>query len=163
VPSKLSPSATDYVVALTADEKRTIADRIGDRGSVEPVPGHKDLALVRLRKASADPREAWTQARRAIGDGTQIQPVLLDPEGQAQFPTGEVSVRFHRAVSDDDLDRFAAQHKLRVVRRNEFVPEQIVFEPVESARYLPDVVDELGASDDTRLAWANTIGKYERK
>jgi hypothetical protein len=162
VSTKLSPSATDYVVELTA-EPRTIADRLGDRGSVEAIPGRTDLALLRLSKSSTDPREAWTQARRAIGDGAQVQPVLLDPEGQAQFPTGEVSVRFHRAISKDDLERFAARHKLRVVRRNEFVPEQIVFEPVERARYLPDVVDELGASDDTRLAWANTLAKYERK
>ena len=163
MPSKLSPSATDYIVALTAGEPGTIADRIGDRGSVEPIPGRKDLARLRLRKSATDPREAWALARRAIGDGTRIQPVLLDPDGQEQFPTGEVSVRFHRAISDDDLDRFAARHKLRVVRRNEFVPEQIVFEPVEPARYLPDVVDELGASDDARLAWPNTIGKYERQ
>lgn len=163
MPSKLSPSATDYVISLEEGEPRAIAERIGERGSVEPIKGRSDLALLRLRSASGDPRQAWEQVLDAIGDATDVQPVLLDQEGQPQYPTGEVSVRFHDAMSEDELARFAVHHKLRLVRRNEFVPEQVVFEPVEKSRYLPDVVDELDASDRTRLAWANTIARYERK
>jgi hypothetical protein len=162
VASKPSPSRTEFVVTGPARQRDRIVDRLGDLGSVEQVKGQSDFVLVRLRDAGQDPRKAWEHAQAALGEDTRIQPVLVDADGKPQYPTGEVSVRFRGPVSDDDLERFAAKHHLRVVRRNEFVPEQIVFEPVESARYLPDVIDELGASDAARLAWANTIAKYER-
>jgi hypothetical protein len=118
--------------------------------------------LVRLRAGASDPRAAWKQAHEALGTDPAIQPVLLDADGKPQYPTGEVSVRFRERPSDAELERFAKAHALRFLRRNEFVPEQAVFEPVEKARYLPDLTEELDASTDVKLAWANTIAAYDR-
>ena len=161
MPSKSSPSRTEFIVKGTGAD--AIADRLGSRGSVESVGGDSDLVLVRLRTATGNARDSWRQAQEAVGAKTTLQPVFVDADGQAQYPTGEVSVRFHKAVSKADLDRFAAKHDLRILRRNEFVPDQVVFEPVEDSRYLPDVIEELEASGETRMAWPNTIGTYRRK
>lgn len=162
VPAKLSPSRTEYVVSLTDRKPDSMADRLGARGSIERMKGRADLGLIRLRDASGDPRTAWEQTQKALGADASIQPVLLDADGKPQYPTGEVSVRFRERPSDPELERFANAHGLRFLRRNEFVPEQAVFEPVEKARYLPDLTDELDASKDVTLAWANTIAAYDR-
>jgi hypothetical protein len=87
---------------------------------------------------------------------------MLDPNGKPQYPTGEVSVRFRSVLADAELRAFATRHGLRLVRRNEFVPEQAVFEPLKKDQYLPDVIDEVSAADESRLAWANTIAAYQR-
>jgi hypothetical protein len=139
-----------------------IAAHVGDRASVEPIAGSSDLVLVRVPATRGSAREAWQRVNDQLAGGTSVQPVFLDADGRPQYPTGEVSVRFRSAVSDAELDRFAARHKLRVLRRNDFVPEQVVFAPVESSDYLPDVVDALEASAETRMAWPNTVAKYER-
>jgi hypothetical protein len=160
VAAKLSPSPTDFVV--TGGRPDSIAARVGDRASVEPIAGSSDLVLVRLPAARGSAREAWQRVHDQLAGGTAVQPVFFDAEGQPQYPTGEVSVRFRSSVSDADLDRFAARHKLRVLRRNEFVPEQVVFAPIGESHYLPDVIAALESSAETRMAWPNTIGKYER-
>jgi hypothetical protein len=163
VPAKLSPSRTEYVVSLTDGSPDSMADRLGARGSIEPIKGRSDLGLIRMRDAvGGDPRKAWKEAQDAVGREAGVQPVLLDADGQPQYPTGEVSVRFRERPSDAELERFARAHALRFLRRNEFVPEQAVFEPVEKARYLPDLTEELDASTDVKLAWANTIAAYDR-
>jgi hypothetical protein len=162
VPAKLSPSRTEYVVSLTDLKPDSMADRLGARGSIERMKGRSDLGLIRLRDASGDPRKVWEQTQQALGGDAHIQPVLLDADGKPQYPTGEVSVRFRERRSDAELTHFASAHGLRLLRRNEFVPEQAVFEPVEKARYLPDLTEELDASKDVKLAWANTIAAYER-
>jgi hypothetical protein len=163
MPSKQSPSPTLYVVDLKEREPESIARRVGSKGSLEEVKGRKDLMLLRMPDQSADPRTAWEHARKTIGDGGAVQPVLLDPDGKSQLPTGEVSVRFRETPSDEQLERFAHEHGLRLLHRNEFVPQQAVFGVVQNDRYLPDLVDELSASDAARLAWANTIAGYERQ
>jgi hypothetical protein len=131
-------------------------------GSLEEVKGRSDVRLLRVGDEASDARDAWKKAQRAAGPDAPVQPVLLDEDGKKQLPTGEVTVRFRTAFSDQDIDAFARAHGLRLVRRNEFAPEQVVFEVVEPARYLPDVVDELTDSKDTRQAWANTLASYDR-
>jgi hypothetical protein len=159
--TKPSPSSTLYVVTLKDAARETVARRLGDKGSVEPIKGRSDLALVKLSHHAANPRDAWQDARKSIGGGS-IQPVLLDSDGKTQYPTGEVSVRFHEAPTEDQIRAFARTHGLRLLRRNEFAPQQAVFEVVESNRYLPDLVDDLSESRDVRVAWANTLAEYER-
>jgi hypothetical protein len=161
VASRQFPSSTDYVVALQDHQRDDVARRIGSRGSVTDLKGRPDLMLVQLHGGASDPRKAWEQAQKALGADACIQPVLLDADGKPQYPTGEVSVRFRERPSDAELERFASAHGLRLLRRNEFVSEQAVFEPLERSRYLPDLIVELGASEDIRLAWANTVAEYD--
>jgi hypothetical protein len=162
VPAKQHPSRSEYVVSLSDDEREALARRIGSRGSIETLKGSSNLTLIKLTEPSEDARQAWEQAHTAVGGAAQVQPVLLDPEGKPQYPTGEVSVRFRTALAEPELREFAERHRLRLLRRNEFAPEQAVFEPVEKDRYLPDLVDELSTASEARLAWANTMASYDK-
>lgn len=74
--------------------------------------------------------------------------------------TGEVSVRFHGAPSDAELAGFAAEHGLRLLRRNELVPQQAVFQPLESD--LRSVVQRIEREGAARAVWANTLSAPQR-
>jgi hypothetical protein len=160
--AKQTPSSSEYVVKLTKPQREAAASRIEKLGALEDLKGRSDMALLRLRSGSEDPRKTWQEARQALGDAASVQPVLLDPNGAPQFPTGEVTVRFQSKLSDEELRRFAEANGLRLRQRNEFAAEQAVFEVLEPARYLPDVVDELSKDSATRLAWANTVAAFDR-
>jgi hypothetical protein len=88
-------------------------------------------------------------------------PVLLDEEGVPHELTGEVSVRFTVSPSEEALRRFALRHGLRLVRRNEFVPQQAVFQPLEESP-LPELARKLEREEGVRAAWANTLSPYQR-
>ena len=160
--AKQHPSRSEYVVSVSAEEREALARRLGKGGSVEPIGGGSDLTLIKLTDPEGDARKAWEQLHETVRGGTHLQPVMLDPNGKPQYPTGEISVRFRSALADAELRDFAKRHGLRLVRRNEFVPEQAVFEPLKKDQYLPDVIDEVSAADESRLAWANTIASYQR-
>jgi len=74
--------------------------------------------------------------------------------------TGEVSVRFHASPSDAQLAGFAAEHGLRLVRRNELVPQQAVFEPLGSD--LRTVIQRIEREGAARAVWANTLSAPQR-
>jgi hypothetical protein len=74
--------------------------------------------------------------------------------------TGEVSVRFHGAPSDAELAGFAAEHGLRLLRRNELVPQQAVFAPLGSD--LRSVVQRIEREGAARAVWANTLSAPHR-
>jgi hypothetical protein len=83
-------------------------------------------------------------------------------EGEA-YPTGEVSIRFAEPLAGEDLDSFISKHGLQLLRRNEFVPEQVVTAPqAPSGTWLPDVVDKLNAEGVVAKAWPNTLARYRR-
>jgi hypothetical protein len=161
--AKPTPSRSLFVVRVKDKDSQAVARQLNAVGSLEEVKGRADVRLLRVGDETSDARDAWQKAQQAAGPHAAVQPVLLDQDGKTQLPTGEVTVRFRTALSDKDLDAFARAHGLRLVRRNEFAPEQAVFDVVEPARYLPDVVDELSESKDTRQAWANTLAAYERQ
>jgi hypothetical protein len=162
VAAKQTPSGSQYVVKLAKQQREAAVSRLEKLGDVEELKGRSDLALLRLHGQSDDPRKMWQEARQALGDAASVQPVLLDPNGAPQFPTGEVTVRFQSKLTDEELRRFAEANGLRLRQRNEFAAEQAVFEVLEPARYLPDVVDELSKNSATRLAWANTVAAFDR-
>ena len=161
--AKPTPSRSLFVVRVKDKDSKNVARQLTDVGSLEDVKGRPDVKLLRVGEEASDARGAWQKAQQAAGPDAAVQPVLLDQDGKKQLPTGEVTVRFISALSDADLEAFARTHGLRLVRRNEFAKEQAVFDVVESARYLPDVVDELTESKDTEQAWANTLASYERQ
>jgi hypothetical protein len=120
---------------------------------------------MRLRTGgkSSDPRGAWQDVQALLGESATVQPVLLDESGHEQYPTGEVSVRFLDAASDQQLKQFAESYGLRLHRRNEYVPQQAVFTPLEPVRrYLPDLVREIASDGDVQAVWANTLAHYRR-
>jgi hypothetical protein len=82
---------------------------------------------------------------------------------QTDLLTGEISVRFFRAPSDAELNGFAAQHGLRLLRRNDLVPQQAVFRPVEPPPGdLRDVVSRIEGDAAARAVWANTLSSPQR-
>jgi hypothetical protein len=83
-------------------------------------------------------------------------------DGEA-YPTGEVSIRFAEPLAGDELDSFISKHGLQLLRRNEFVPEQVVAAPeAPNGTWLPDVVDKLNAEGVVAKAWPNTLARYRR-
>jgi hypothetical protein len=156
---KQSPSSHLFVVK--AQDQTAAAQRLSGLGRVQPLVGARALLLT--LPATGDARSVWNRAREAVGSAGTVQPVLLDEEGGPHYPTGEVSVRFLEAPGEEELKRFAARHDLRLVRRNEFVPQQAVFQPLDgSGSYLPDLVERLEREAGTRTAWANTLSQYRR-
>lgn len=77
--------------------------------------------------------------------------------------TGEVSVRFHGAPSDSELAGFAAEHGLRLLRRNELVPQQAVFQPLQPlGNDLGSVIRRIEREGAARAVWANTLSAPQR-
>jgi hypothetical protein len=154
-------SPSNHLFVVHAQDQTTIAQRLSTLGCVQPLAGAGALLLT--LSVSSDARSAWSRAREAIGSAGTVQPVLLNEDGGPHYPTGEVSVRFLEAPGEEELRRFAARHDLRLVRRNEFVPQQAVFQPLDrSGSYLPELVERLEREAGTRAAWANTLSQYRR-
>ena len=131
-------------------------------GKVEELGG-SDLLLLRLNREAASAKTAWERIRKRLNRDESVQPVLVDRSGSPQYPTGEISVRFRKAPTEAGLKKFARAHGLRLGSRNEFMPQQAIFELAEAAeRYIPKVVKEVSGDESVERAWANTIGRYER-
>jgi hypothetical protein len=82
---------------------------------------------------------------------------------ELQWFTGEISVRFTAVLKDEELHLFAAEHGLKLLRRNEFVPQQAVFQPLDASRSsLPEIVRRLEREKRAQSVWANTLSQYER-
>lgn len=155
------PSRGDFVLQARRD-REVVRRELEPLGAVEELQG-SDLLLLRLNKAPASAKSAWERIRKMLGEGESVQPVLLDDSGLPQYPTGEISVRFRKPPSDASLKRFARAHGLRLSSRNEFVPQQAIFELAEAGgSYIPKVVKEVAGDESVELAWANTLARYER-
>lgn len=89
------------------------------------------------------------------------QPMLRDEKGESYYLTGEVSVRFTAPLNEEELRRFAGLHGLRLVRRNEFVPQQAVFEPLQES-LLPELAHRLEREAGVQAAWPNALRRYQR-
>jgi hypothetical protein len=85
-----------------------------------------------------------------------------DDVGEPVYLTGEISVRFYDSPGDEDLRRFTTRYGLRLLRRNEFVAQQIVFKPLDTTRSLPELVQEIEREETTKAVWANTLRRFER-
>ena len=155
------PSKDLFVVHAKRD-RQTVQDALLDFGEVEEIKGGDNLLLVQLNKDSAD-KKTRQSIQDQLGKDEVVQPVLVDESGQHQYPTGEISVRFERNPSDAELKRFAKAHKLAMRRRNEYVPQQVIFEPLDPAdRYVPEVIEEISSDKNVQLAWANTLSRYQK-
>jgi len=158
----LTASSAEFVLrAGPADDDAVVRAR--HLGTVERFAAAPELCLLRLGAAKASPKSAWQATTRALGAGIALFPVLHDAGGAAHYPTGEITVRFDSAPSDDELARFCAAQRLRALRRNAFVAQQVVCEALAAAEeFLPEIVARLAAEPGVRRAWANTLSHYRR-
>ncbi len=154
-----------FVVSVGPDkkEKESATQRLAQLGEVEELKGGRGLLLLRVGSGASSPKLVWRRAAQLLGGAGRAMPVLLDETGAPMYPTGEVTVRFKRSLSDKELRVFARAHGLNLARRNEFVPEQAVFQPAQQAEpYLPDLIKEVARSGEAKRAWANTLAQFTR-
>jgi len=77
-------------------------------------------------------------------------------------PTGEITVRFRETPDEKQLQRFASGYGLRLLRRNEFVPQQAVFQPADRSD-LPSLPRTIEGDGTTKAVWLNTLSRYTRE
>lgn len=142
--------------------KEKIQQQLKNIGEIEELKGSNDLLLLHLRQKSPGAKAAWELIRKKLGEEV-VHPVLLDESGSHQYPTGEISVRFQSNLSHTQLKRFAASHNLRLHSRNEYIPQQALFEILKPGEhYIPELVQEVASDKQVQLAWANTLARFER-
>jgi hypothetical protein len=150
------------VVRPSEGRRNSLDERLAALGEAEELKGG-DALVLRVASSSTDAKAAWRRVHKSVGAIATIQPVLLDEAGEPHYPTGEISVRFDQTPSDQALRKFATAHGLLLRSRNEFVPQQAVFQPGDPTKiYLPDLVNELTSAKGTREVWANTLSHYRR-
>ncbi|MCP3959415.1 MAG: hypothetical protein GY719_16315 [bacterium] len=159
------PSPRRFVVRPAKGEFPDLEQRVAALGSVRPLKGSTEAAVVEIEVEiqSADHKETWESVRDALGAQHDVAPVLLDDEGGEHYPTGTIGVRFEKVPDEDELDRFAVEHGLKVRARNKYVAAQADFEIANrESSYLPEVVEKLMSSEKVRTAWAATESLYRR-
>jgi len=157
-----APSNHLFVVRTGPENRPSVSRRLAPLGCIEPLEG-TDALLLSLPMDREESQSSWRQAQEIVGAAGTVQPVLVDEEGEAHYPTGEISIRFAEPLGDDELRRFAARHDLRLLRRNEFVPQQAVFQPLDGpASYLPEIVKKIERQGAAKAVWANTLSRYQR-
>ena len=155
-------ASTNLFVVHAKQDRQKVQETLKDFGEVEELKGANNLLLVHLSKDTASKKTRQSIQKR-LGEGEAVHPVIVDESGQHQYPTGEINVRFRSTPSNAQLKKFAQEHKLRLHARNEFVPQQAIFEPVKvGERNVLEVVREISKDKNIQLAWPNTLSRYER-
>lgn len=90
-----------------------------------------------------------------------MRQTILHREQRDVVPTGEITVRFRETLDDRQLHRFASGYGLRLLRRNEFVPQQVVFQPSDRSD-LSSLVRTIEGDGCTKAVWLNTLSRYTR-
>jgi hypothetical protein len=122
-----------------------------------------DRNFVIELSAPDNPRAAWKRLVDRFGSAAWISPAVVDSTDESHFPTGDVTVRFRRPLSDGDLVKFADANGLELRSRNEFIAKQASFTPRDlRATYLPDLAEQLGREDPVEMVWLNTKSAYKR-
>jgi hypothetical protein len=156
----LRPSSEEFVLRADA-ATLTRARRLGPVERLES-SARDNFCLLRVPQ-QATPEKSWAAVAKAMGGNVDLFPVLYDRDGTSHYPTGEVTVRFDAAPDDAALARFLDAHRLRLLRRNAFVAQQVVCASAAAAsQFLPDLVARLAAQPGVLRAWANTLSNYRR-
>ena len=149
------------VCKISGDEGR-VRDRLQEFGSVEDTsrPG---ILLLRLDDSWDDVRSARDELLERVDGVEWAEFMLVDDASSPLIPTGELSVRFHEAPSDEQLVGFAEEHDLELRRRNEFLREQAVFAPRRPrGEPLTERAEKLSHERAVSEAWPNTASQYRR-
>jgi len=162
MPSTQQPSSRRFLVHAEEAALETLASELPD--GVESTPlADADGLVVELPDAGDDPRSTWQSLVERLATADWVSPIVVDGDDQPHLPTGEITVRFDRPPTDEELKGFADAQGLELSRRNEFIAEQASFRPRDRRlTYLPDVVDRLLEEQDVSKAWLNTRSQYRR-
>lgn len=126
-----------------------------------PVPGVADASVVRTKPG--DPRALREKIRHAVGDEVLVVPVLIGEGGERLIPTGEIVVRFKRALDDGELAQFAQRQGLGAGVQNKWSPRQAAFAVRgDDARFLPEIVARIAADEAVDAAWPDTRAHFRR-
>lgn len=154
--------AKDAALVLGRVSKGTrsqLAEAAG--GTVAPMPDLPGAVLVQTKRGSA--RKLFGALNRVVGDTAVVVPVLVDRAGNRLYPTGTVLVRFKDTPRRGLIADFARRYGLGRARRNAWASEQVAFAlRRDDARFLPDIVREIGAAPGVAQAWADTRAHYRR-
>lgn len=162
VTTTLSPMGDRFVIGVGGEMSAEARAELAAAGSVETVLDD-GLIVLRLADTNRDAKAAWERLRAVVGTKVWVAPVLVDATQQAHYPTGDVTIRFARDLSDAELETFAREHGLRVKARNAYVPQQVTLAPLDAqATYLPELVERLRQAGAVRAAWASTRSAYRR-
>lgn len=154
-------SGDPFVVKETSGDVDAVRDRLSDVAEVEPIA--EDLLVVTPRRNDGEVRSLWRRISDALESAEWVVPVVVDDAGRQSYPTGALTVRFAGERSDSQLAEFAEKYALRFLRRNEYVPEQAVFEPSKPREtFLPELVERVQEDDGVGRAWPVTVSRYER-
>jgi hypothetical protein len=155
------PSSTDFVVNVPeGDVEAALADSRTEAQRREVLD---EASFVVELPVQTDPRDAWKRLIEQFSPAAWVSPVVVDEGDTPHYPTGDVTVRFTKPLSDGELQRFAEANDLELRSRNEFVAEQASFRPRDlRATYLPDLVARLEDDGDVGMAWLNTKTRYKR-
>jgi hypothetical protein len=164
MPRKLRTRANRLVVRARDEAalERTGA-RLARFGSLEPVEGYPAVAVLHLAAEHSLTGELWASLASSVAREAELDPILVDEQGNDRLPTGKIEVRFKEPPSPEQLEAFASEHGLALERRNKFVPAQAEFRVAGAKRpFLPDLLDELDKADTVRQSWLDTLSRYER-
>ncbi len=164
--SQQIPIADFFVIPGYPNDKAIIAKALNSLATVERI-AHYDLLLLTMHKPSTDPRTVWheliDQLMNRIGPQYLPIPIIQDELGVLHYPTGEITLRFQRSLSDQEVQNFCNEHGFCFRRRNEFVPEQIVCQAGQlGPSYLPDLIEQASSLPLVATIWLNTISTFER-
>lgn len=135
----------------------------GSTFAVQLAPQGDERAEPVLVSQEGDQRAGWRQLLEEYGDAEWVAPVQADSSGAISIPTGEVTVRFHEAPTDDAAEAFARRHGAQVTRRAEYQPKQVVLVPEDRrGTFLPELCAQLESESDVERAWPNTVSRYRR-
>lgn len=149
-----------FVVKEATGDVEAVRERLGGLAAVEPLT--EDLLMVTLN-AEERGSWAWREITDAVDSAEWVAPVVVDASGRPSYPTGAVTVRFAGDPAEADLITFAETYGMRPVRRNEYVPEQVVFAPeFPRETYLPELIDRVSGDERVKAAWPVTVSRYER-
>jgi len=157
----LKPAADQFVLRMP-DTASGVPEAAASLGTVEPLGETEPLYLLTLA-AQRPVHEAWTMLAKVLTGAQCAYPVLIDGDGAAHYPNGEVTVRFELTPTAAEVQQFAAGQRLVLQRANEFAPQQFVYShAAPAAEFLPDLVARLASQPGVRAAWANTLSRYRR-
>lgn len=152
--------------SLSGDDEAKLLEAVAPLGLMShKVVVHKPklVVLVTLANCESDSQLALAEVRAHLKGIGRAQPAMCDKYGTKLLPTGTIQVRFFEAPTDDDLNEFSKQAGLRVLKRNEFQPEQASFEPVDmDTADLSVEIEKVSKHPEVRKAWPEVLTRYKR-
>jgi hypothetical protein len=134
-------------------------------GRVEAIPAHRLLLLHPARGLDRDALDRHLASLHSRGLIEFATPVLRDPDSQlCQIVTDEITVRFRSpTLPRRFLDELSRRCGVRVARRNEFVPNQVVLKVDEPLGRQPlKIAADIDAADEVEFAAPNFISQIKR-